>query len=326
MTVASPPSQVQTEVLTDTSRTILTRNDSPDVSFDYSLNPYRGCEHGCTYCFARPGHETLGYSCGLDFETRIIAKPDAPALLRKALTKPSWRGETIVLSTITDCYQPVESKMQITRQCLEVMVAFRQPVSIITKSRLVLRDLDLLEKLAAHGAVSVAISLTSLNNELSRKLEPRAASPRDRLWTIRRLASAGIPVTVMVAPVIPAINDREIPKLLEAAADAGATRAQMVLLRLPHQVDELFVRWLQVHMPDRAEHVLRLVREARGGKLYDAQYGARMRGVGAYAEHLRQTFSLFSARFGLSATISPLNSSAFRRPTDAAQMRLFDAL
>ena len=315
--------QVATEVYRDRSKTILNRVDSPDIGFKWTVNPYRGCEHGCVYCYARPGHEMLGLSSGLDFETRITAKPDAPRLLRKALAKPGWAGEPIVMSGVTDCYQPIESKLKITRGCLEVCADARQPVGIVTKSRLVLRDLDMLAELARHNAVRVAVSITTLDNQLAAKLEPRAASPRDRLWIVRRLASAGIPVTAMVAPLIPAINDREVPKILEAAANAGASSASWVLLRLPHAIKDLFDDWLDRHFPERREHVESLLRQSRGGKLYDAAWGKRMTGEGPYAQQLAQTFRVFAARYGLNHPRRPLNRDAFRRPTVADQMPLF---
>ena len=317
--------QVKTEVFRDSSRSILNKIESPDILMGWSINPYRGCEHGCIYCYARPGHEYFGLSSGLDFETKIFAKPDAPDLLRKELAKPSWKGESIMMSGVTDCYQPVESKLEITRGCLEVMAEHRQAVGIITKSRLVLRDLDVLQELHRHRAVHVAVSVTSLDNALASKLEPRATSPSDRLWTIRRLASAGIPTVAMVAPVIPGVNDQEIPAILKAVSDAGACSASYVLLRLPYQVKELFEDWLARHLPDRRERVLSLLRDARGGRLYDAEFGKRMRGEGPYAQQISQAFKVFKQRYGLDRSVPALSTSAFRLPAEAAQMSLFEA-
>ena len=316
--------KLRTEVFRDTSRSALNRVDSPDINFTWTLNPYRGCEHGCIYCYARPGHEYLSLSSGLDFETKLFAKPDLPNLLRHELAKPKWNAEPIVLSGVTDCYQPVESRLRLTRQCLEVLAEARQPISIVTKNRLVLRDLDLLTELARHQAVHAAVSVTTLDPRLAGKLEPRASSPNDRLETIRQLSAAGIPVTAMVAPLIPALNDREMPRLLEAAADAGASSAAYVLLRLPHAVKDLFEDWLQRHFPDRCEHVLNLVRQARGGKLYDAAWGTRMRGQGPYAEQIANTFKVFRARNRLNAGSPGLSNAAFQPPRTDEQLPLFD--
>jgi DNA repair photolyase len=312
-----------TRVFVDTSRTIVTRNDSPDVGFSASVNPYRGCEHGCSYCYARPTHEYLGFSPGLDFESRILAKPDAPALLRDALASPRWTGEPLAMSGITDAYQPVERSLRITRGCLEVLAEFRNPVGIVTKNHLVTRDVDLLAELSAHGAAAVAISLTTLDHELQRRLEPRASTPARRLEAIRRLAEAGVPVRVMLAPVIPGLTDHEIPSLLEAAAAAGARGAAMIPLRLPGSVAGLFEGWLREHYPDRAEKVLGRVRQLRGGRLNDPRFGARMRGEGPYAEHLLNLFRAARRRAGLEEAWVPLTSTAFRRPGEASQLNLF---
>lgn len=318
--------RVRTEVFRDTSKSLLMRSESPDIGGRWSMNAYRGCEHGCIYCFARPGHEYFGLSSGLDFETKIFAKPDAPELLRKELSRNSWQGEPIMMSGVTDCYQPVEAKLGITRRCLEVLNEFGQPVSIITKSRLILRDIDILSEMARRGIVHVAVSVTSIDNELATRLEPRASSPRDRLWAIRRLSSAGIPVVAMVAPVIPAVTDRQIPSILKAAADAGAASASYVLLRLPYALKELLEDWLGRHMPDRREHVLALLRQCHGGKLYDSAWGQRMTGTGPYAQQLQQTFKVFARRYGLDRELPPFNREALRRPAEANQMRLFEAL
>jgi DNA repair photolyase len=318
-------------VTPDASRSVLTRNDSPDIPFTWSLNPYRGCEHGCVYCYARPGHEYLSLSCGLDFETKIFAKHQAPELLRVALAKKSWTGEPITMSGVTDPYQPIERELMITRRCLEVMLEHRQCVTIITKSRLVTRDLDLLSAMAAYRGARVAVSITSLDPALARVLEPRAASPRERLETVRKLSLAGVPVSVMTAPIIPAINDHELPSLLKAAAEAGATHAGYVVLRLPYQIKDLFADWLAANFPDRRAKVLGLIRSVRDGALYTPEFGTRMRGTGAYAEQLARTFTVFARRAGLNrGVMPPMNTAAFTRPatgrgvTDSpGQMTLF---
>ncbi len=319
---SAAPDRVPTEVLRDTSRTIIATNDSPDIPFDASINPYRGCEHGCTYCYARPTHEYLGFSAGLDFESRILAKEDAADLLRRELTSPRWQPKTLALSGVTDPYQPVERKLGVTRGCLEVLAEVRNPVAVITKSRLVTRDLDLLAELAAHGAVRVALSVTSLDVELARKLEPRAASPEARLRAIRELAEAGIPVSVMVAPVIPGLTEHEIPSILQAAADAGADSAGYVPLRLPGAVAPLFAGWLEAHFPERREKVLNRVRGMRGGRLNDPRFGKRMRGEGVFADQIRTLFTAARKRAGLERRGEPLSSAAFRRK-GIDQMDLF---
>lgn len=297
--------QVRTQVFEDDTRSILNRVDSPDLGFNWTVNPYRGCEHGCIYCYARPGHEFLALSSGLDFETRIFAKPEAPRLLRQALSRPSWQGEPIVFSGVTDCYQPIEAKLAITRACLEVCAELAQPVSIVTKNKLVLRDLDLLTQLAAHNAASVAVSITSLDNALASKMEPRASAPRERLETIRQLAAAGIPTHVMVAPIIPALNEPEVAAILKAAAEAGARDAGYVLLRLPHQIKALFEEWLARHFPDRASRVLNTLRDMHGGELYNADFFHRQRGAGPRAEQIGAAFALFKRRAGLGNSARP---------------------
>ncbi|KAA0215665.1 MAG: PA0069 family radical SAM protein [Leptolyngbya sp. PLA3] len=291
--------QVSTQILVDTARTIINRVDSPDLPFHWTINPYRGCEHGCSYCYARPTHETFGLSCGVDFETKIYAKRDAAALLRAELSSAKWCGESIMMSGITDPYQPIERELRITRQCLEVMAEFGQPVSIITKNRLVTRDIDLLRKLAAEGRAVVRFSLTTLDAKLSSVLEPRASSPRDRLKAIRELTDAGIPVGVMTAPIIPGLNDEMIPALLEAAAEAGAQHSAWTLLRLPWQVEQVFEQWLRDHLPDRADRVMNTLKSARGGKVYDAGLNRRLRGWGARAEQIGKMHTLMCRRFGL---------------------------
>jgi len=318
--------QVRTQVFDDDTRAVLNRVDVPDIHFKWTVNPYRGCEHGCVYCYARPGHEYFGLSCGLDFETKVFAKPRAAALLRDALAKPSWEGEGIVMSGVTDPYQPIERKLGITRACLEVLADCRQPVSMITKNRMITRDIDLLAGLASHGAAHAAISITSLDNALASKLEPRASSPRERLEAVRALSAAGIPVSVMTAPIIPGLNDREIPAILEAAAEAGAKRAGWIMLRLPYQIKDLFLEWLQRHVPDRAAHVESLIRQVRGGDLYDADLHTRMRGTGAIADQIGQMHRVYCKRFGLDRELAPLSRTAFRRPAwsgDEKQMGLF---
>ncbi len=314
----------ETRLYRDASRTILAHNDSPDVGFDVSINPYRGCEHGCAYCYARPTHEYLGFSPGLDFESRIVVKEDAPALLREALQSPKWRPRPIAMSGVTDPYQPVERRLRITRGCLEVLAEFRNPVAIITKSHLVTRDIDVLGTLAGFGAAAVAVSVTSLRNEVQRALEPRAASPARRLDAIRKIADAGIPVRVMVAPVIPGLTDEEIPAILEAAADAGATAASWIMLRLPHGVKALFSDWLEARFPDRKSRVLNRVEEVRDGRLNDPRFGSRMAGEGPYADQLRQLFEVARRRAGLDDGPTSLSTAAFRRPP-RRQLSLFDS-
>jgi DNA repair photolyase len=296
-----------------------------DVPFDWTVNPYRGCEHGCIYCFARPYHEYLGFSCGLDFETKLVAKPDAADLLRRELAAPGWRPEPIVMSAITDIYQPIEHKMRIARGCLEVMAECGQPVSTMTKSALVLRDTDLWSRLAEMNAGRVTITLVTLDHELAQKLEPRASSPAGRLRAIRELTAAGIPVTVNVAPIIPGLTDTELPRILEAVAEAGARRAAWVLLRLPYQIKDLFLDWLQRSVtPERAAKVESLIRQARGGKLYDATRD-RHRGRGPMVEQISQVFDVFTRRYGLNRDVRPLSSAHFRKPDTSGQMGLFSA-
>ena len=317
------PDRLDTQLLRDTSRSLITRNDSPDVGFEVSINPYRGCEHGCVYCYARPFHEYLGFSAGLDFESRILVKEDAPELLRKELSAPKWQPQTLVMSGVTDPYQPAERKLEITRRCLAVLAEFRNPVGIITKNELVTRDIDHLSALAEHGAVAVNLSITTLDGDLARRMEPRASHPRERLKAVERLAAAGIPVGVMVAPVIPAITDHEMPKILEAAAAAGARSAGYVVLRLPGAVAGLFEEWLERHFPDRKEKVLNRIRDLRGGKLNDPRFGSRMRGEGLFADQIRTTFETFKRRYGLDQPRPELSTAAFRRPEQDQQLTLF---
>lgn len=315
-----PPS---TELLEDASRTILSSNQSPDIPFRYSLNPYRGCEQGCVYCYARPGHEYLGYSPGLEFETKIVYKPRAAQLLARELDRKRWEPQVIALSGVTDCYQPVERELGLTRACLEVLAERRNPASVITKSYGVTRDKDLLAELARHGAGSALLSINSLDAMLSGRLEPRASRPARRLRAIRELAEAGVPVGVMVAPVIPGLNDHELPAVLEAAKEAGATFAGWILLRLPLAVEPLFLAWLERHYPERASKVLARLRDLRGGELSDARFGRRMRGQGPFAQQLSQLFQVSLRRRGLDGGGPELSAAAFRRPR-GPQLELFE--
>ena len=304
----------RTRIIADASKSILSENDSPDIGFRFSLNPYRGCEHGCIYCYARPTHETLGYSAGLDFETVILAKHGAAELLRQKLMHKSWKPELISMASVTDCYQPVERTLRITRACLEVLVEFRNPVSIITKNHLITRDLDLLVELAHHQAVMVFISLTTLQPELTAIMEPRTSSPQRRLAAIRALCSAGVPVGVLIAPVIPGLPDQQMPEILKAAAEAGAGFAGYTPVRLPYAVKDLFETWLHTHMPDRADKILNRIRAMRGGKLNDSNFATRMRGQGIFAGQIEQLFELCARRAGLKTHAPPISTAAFRRP------------
>jgi DNA repair photolyase len=314
----------ETVYLRDSSRSVIARNDSPDIGFDASINPYRGCSHGCAYCFARPTHEYLGLSAGLDFESKILVKQDAPGLLRNELSSPRWEPKVLSMSGVTDPYQPVERKLRITRGCLEVLAEFRNPVVIVTKNHLVTRDLDLLSELASHTAAAVAVSLTTLDDDLRRVMEPRTSSPARRLAAVERLAAAGIPVGVMTAPVIPGLNDHELPDLLSAAAASGAGFAAYVPVRLPGAVRPIFEDWLMRHFPDRKEKVLNRIRSMRGGGLNDPRFGSRMRGEGVFAEHVARLFDLGCRRAGIERGRFPkLSTAAFRRGREG-QPRLFD--
>lgn len=316
--------RVERQVHADRTQRIINHvAPTSDVPFEWTVNPYRGCEHGCIYCFARPYHEYLGWSCGLDFETKLMAKPDAPELLRRELASPKWRGEPIVMSAITDVYQPIEHELRIARQCIEVMAECGQPVSTMTKSAMVLRDLDLWSKLGASNAGRVTITLVTLDADLARSLEPRASSPAGRLRTIRELVAAKVPVSVNVAPIIPGLTDSELPSILEAITEAGARRAAWSLLRLPHQTKDLFLDWLArcVH-PDRAKKVESLIRQSRGGKLYDASRN-RHRGHGPIVASIAQAFDVFTRRYGLNRDVRPLSSAHFRHPERTGQMDLF---
>src|SRR5512143_4057888 len=305
---------LSTEVQEVPARRIITRNESPDIGFDRSINPYRGCEHGCIYCFARPTHAYLGMSPGVDFESRLFAKPNAAELLAKELSAPGYVPKTIAIGTNTDPYQPIEKKMRIMRSILEVLRDFRHPVGIVTKSPLVLRDIDILADMAHEGLAKVALSVTTLDRKLARTMEPRAGTPQRRLQAISALSKAGIPTGVMFAPVIPALNDGEMEAVLSAAADCGARTAGYVLLRLPLEIKDLFREWLETNEPDRAKHVMSLVRQMRGGKDYDAQWNTRMRGTGPYAEMLSRRFHMAVKRFNLNRDSKPLSVAKFRKP------------
>ncbi len=315
---------IPTQYIPDDAKSVVSENDSPDVGFRYSLNPYRGCSHGCAYCYARPTHEYLGLNAGLDFETQVFVKHRAPELFRQWLARESWEPEFIAFSGVTDCYQPAEREFRLTRGCLEVALEARQPIGIITKNALVSRDLDLLAEMARFDTVSVALSITTLDESLARTMEPRTSSPQARLRTIRQLREAGIRATVMVAPIIPGLNDSEVPTILEAAADAGTCSASYILLRLPLTVRPVFLDWLERTQPLKKDRVESMIRASRGGQLSDSQFGSRMRGVGEIAEQIKQTFRVFAKRFHLDRKLGPLDTSHFRRPTMACgQLRLF---
>ena len=314
----------KTEVRDEPARTIITRNDSPDISFDRSINPYRGCEHGCVYCYARPTHCFLGHSAGLDFETKLYAKPDAAKLLERELSRPSYRPDTIALGTNTDPYQPVERERQITRSILELLARTSHPVGIVTKSALVVRDIDILAKMAARGLAKVALSVTTLDRRLARAMEPRAATPTKRLDAIRKLSEAGIPTAVMVAPIVPALNDAEIERILASAYDAGAEEAGYVMLRLPLELKDLFREWLATEFPDRADRVIHLLQGMHGGRDYISAFSVRQRGCGAYAEQIGLRFRLAVKRLGLNRHRHSLRNDLFRPPVLLGQqMRLF---
>jgi len=310
-----------TQFFKDNSRSIVAYNDSPDVGFRASVNPYRGCEHGCIYCYARPTHEHLGFSAGLDFETRILVKEDAPGLLRKELASPRWKPQVVALSGVTDPYQPVERRLGLTRACLEVFSAFRNPVAIITKNHLVTRDVDVLGELASHDAVVVFISVTTLDGDLCGRMEPRTSHPHLRLDAIRAMSDAGIPVGVFVAPVIPALTEHEMPAILAAAAEAGAVCASYSLLRLPFSVKDLFERWLEEHLPDRKEKVLNRIRETRGGRLNESSFKTRMKGRGVLAEQVGALFRISCRKVGLTSRTWDLSTASFRAETK--QLSLF---
>jgi DNA repair photolyase len=317
----------KTQFFTDTSRSIIVSNDSPDVGFDKSINPYRGCEHGCIYCYARPTHEYMGFSAGLDFETKIVVKKDAPELLRKELSSKSWKPQAVALSGNTDCYQPIERQLKLTRQCLEVFAEFSNPVIIITKNHLVTRDIDLLSALASDHAVSVNISITTLDRHLTSIMEPRTSRPDRRLAAIEALSSAGIPTGVLVAPMIPGLTDHEIPSVVEAACRAGASFASYTIVRLPHAVAPLFEKWLGDHLPDHKEKVLNRIRAIRGGRLNDPRFESRQRGSGIFADQMAAMFNLACKKAGIHRARPALSTKAFRRPASDQtndQMSLFE--
>jgi DNA repair photolyase len=311
----------RTQFFRDHSASIIAHNDSPDIGFRSSVNPYRGCEHGCIYCYARPTHEYLGFSAGLDFESKIMVKEDAPELLRRELSSPRWEPQIIVMSGVTDCYQPVERKLKLTRRCLEVLLDFRNPVGIITKNALITRDLDVLAALAKHQCVSACLSVTTLDDSVRRVMEPRTSPPQARLEAIRKLAAAGIPTSVNVAPIIPGLTDHEMPAILKAAREAGATAAGFTVVRLPHANASLFEQWLTAHFPDRKEKVLNRIKAMRGGKLYHSQWGSRMRGEGIFADQIEQMFEVARRKAGFTERFQDLSTAAFRRP-GATQLAL----
>jgi DNA repair photolyase len=314
---------IETQFFKDTSRSIIAYNDSPDVGFDASINPYRGCEHGCVYCFARPTHEYLGFSTGLDFESKILVKEDAPELLRRELSSARWNPQVLAISGVTDPYQPIERRLQLTRRCLQVLAEFRNPVVIITKNHLVTRDVDLLSELARHEAARVFLSITTLDGQLARVMEPRASHPTRRLAAIEALSQAGVQTGVLVAPVIPGLTDHELPSIIAAAAQASARSAGYVTVRLPHGVGSLFEQWLSQHFPDRKDKILHRIRAIRGGKLNDPKFGSRMRGEGIFAEQIEALFALACRKAGIDGRGPPPSTAAFRVPSEA-QLPLFE--
>jgi DNA repair photolyase len=311
-----------TRFFKDAPRSIITTNDSPDVGFEASINPYRGCEHGCIYCYARPTHEYMGFSAGLDFETKIMVKQNAPDLLRQELSSPRWKPKVLAMSGVTDAYQPGERKWKLTRQCLEVLAEFRNPVAIVTKNFLVTRDADILGNMARDQAAAVFLSVTSLDETLCRRMEPRTSRPRHRLEAIETLSKAGVPVGVLVAPVVPGLTDHEIPAIVQAAARAGATFAGYGLLRLPFGVKDLFQEWLDRHFPDRKQKVLHRIQSLRGGKLNNSEFGSRMRGQGIFAEQIRGLFKMACRKAGIPPKGPSLSTAAFQRPGEK-QLFLF---
>ncbi len=312
----------KTQFLRDVSKSLITYNDSPDVGFEASINPYRGCEHGCIYCYARPYHEYLGFSSGLDFETKILVKEDAPELLRKELASRRWTPKVLAISGVTDPYQPIERKLQLTRRCLEVLEEFRNPVMIITKNQLVARDVDVLKRMAELKCAAVFLSVTTLDAELARLMEPRTSTPANRLAAIETLAREGVPVGVLAAPIIPGLTDHEIHSIITSAADAGARYAGYVVVRLPYAVKELFEGWLEQHFPDRKKKVLNRIREMRGGKLNDPRFGSRMRGEGVFSEQINSMFRLACRKAGIEGRHPELSTASFKGP-DTAQLNLF---
>lgn len=309
---------VRTEYFVDHAKSIISENDSPDIPFRYSLNAYRGCSNGCAYCFARPTHEYLDLSAGLDFETKIFVKEKAPELLRDWLARDRYEPEPIMMSGVTDCYQPIEKKLGLTRRCLEVALEARQPVALVTKNALVTRDIDILKEMAALRVVSVSLSVTTLDQSLVKVMEPRTSSPQAKLRAIEQLASAGVPTHVLVAPVIPGLTDHEIPAILQAVREAGAQTAACILLRLPGAVQPVFLEWLDRTHPEKRSKVESRIRSTRGGKLYEAKFGSRMKGQGEIAEQIRGVFKLFARKYGLDGKAEPLDTSQFRRPVPSS--------
>ncbi len=318
----TPP--IQREILTESPRTIISRNKSPDIPFDRSVNAYRGCEHGCIYCFARPTHTYLGFSAGLDFETKLTVKPDAARLLRKAFDNPNYEPASLALGTNTDPYQPLEKEYRITRSILKVLLEYRHPFSITTKSSMVVRDLDILSDAAMLGLVRVALSITTLNHRLARLMEPRASTPQRRLWAIEKLSAKGVPCMVMAAPMIPALTDHEMEGIISAAVDRGAKQAQYIPLRMPLEIKDLFREWLDTHAPDRKARILRYIRETHGGKDYDPQWGTRLRGTGPYAALMAARFDVIRKKLALKR-LAPQRHDLFQRPPKQGdQLSLFD--
>ncbi len=311
-----------TEFLREISNSIISYNESPDIGFEASVNPYRGCEHGCVYCYARPYHEYLGFSAGLDFETKIVVKENAPILLERELSSRRWTPQVLAMCGVTDAYQPVERRLKLARRCLEVLADFRNPVVIITKNHLVTRDIDVLEKLAKHRAAAVFVSVTTLDGDLARKMEPRASSPAQRLAAIEALARAGVPVGVLTGPIVPGLTDHELPSIVSAAVDAGAQFAGKTILRLPDGVKDLFEEWLERNFPDRRMKVLNRIRSLRGGKLNESEFGSRMRGVGIFAEQIGALFRVACKRAGIHGRSPELSAAAFR-PPEGPQLGLF---
>jgi len=317
-----PRPPVPTTFFIDSSKSILAKNDSPDLDFTYSINPYRGCEHGCIYCYARPSHEYLGFSAGLDFETKIMVKMDAPELLHAALRKRNWAPQMVAFSGNTDCYQPVERRLHLTRKCLEIFLKYRNPVGLITKNALILRDVDILQEMASLNLIHVMISITSLDPELLRYMEPRTSTPENRLKAMKDLARAGIPVGVNAAPIIPGLTDEEIPAILSAAAEHGASSAGYILLRLPGPVEPLFLEWLRRTFPERAGKIINRIQDTRRGQMSDARFKSRMRGEGAIARVIDELFKLNAKKYSLTKRWSGLSTEHFRRQP-SAQMEIF---
>ncbi len=312
----------KTEFFKDTSKSIISYNDSPDIFFETSLNPYRGCEHGCVYCYARPTHEYFGLSSGWDFESKIFVKTEAASLLKKELAHPRWRPQVVVMSGVTDCYQPFEKKFQITRACMEVLLDFRNPVGIITKNKLVARDIDLFKQMAEYDGICVTVSVTSLDAKVARAMEPRASTPENRLKAIEALAKSGVPVTVNVAPIVPGLTDHEIPAIIKKCAELGVRGAGYTVLRLPYAVKDVFENWLSEYFPDRKEKVLNRIRSLRGGTLYNSEFGRRMKGEGIFAQQFADLFDVACRKEGLNKNRITLSTASFRNPTQK-QMVLF---